>query len=86
MIEPEDDEPENCRSANSRPATGSRHTQLSQQENRRYFLSIGNVRTDKVSLETILDFAEVDVPTIDRVLFARVILFSNTITRYLIIV
>ena len=40
-------------------------------ENRQYFLSISNVRTDKVSLKTILDCTEVDVPTIDHVLFAK---------------
>ena len=41
------------------------------QENRQYFLSIINVRTDKFSLKKIMDCTEVDVPTIDRVLFAK---------------
>ena len=41
------------------------------QENRQYLLRISNVRTDKVSLKKILDCTEVDVPKIDRVLFAK---------------
>ena len=40
-----------------------------QQENRQYLLSISNVRTEKVSLQKILDCTEVDVLTIDRVLW-----------------
>ena len=43
----------------------------SPQENRQYFRSISNVRTDKVSLKKIMDCTEVDVSTIDHVLFAK---------------
>ena len=68
--EPEDDEPEIFDPQNLDPLT-DHNIPTFPQENRQYFLSIINVRTDKVFLNTILDCTEVDVPTIDHVLFSK---------------
>ena len=68
--EPENDEPEIVDPQTLDPLTDYIITNFPQ-ENRQYFLSISNVRTDKVFLKTILDCTEVHVPTIDRVLFAK---------------
>ena len=68
--EPEDDEPKIVDPQTLDPLT-DHNIPTFPQENMQYFLSIRNVRTDKVSLQTILDCTEVDVPTIDRVLFAK---------------
>ena len=68
--EPEDDEPEIVDPQTLDPLP-DHNIPTFPQENRQYFLSISNVRTDKVSLKTILDCTEVDVPTIDHVLFAK---------------
>ena len=68
--EPEDDEPKIVDPQNLDPLP-DHNIPTFPQENRQYFLSIRNVRTNKVYLKTILDCTEVDVPTIDRVLFAK---------------
>ena len=68
--EPEDDEPEIFYPQTLEPLP-YHNIPTSPQENSQYFLSIRNVRTDKCSHKTILDCTEVDVPTIDHVLFAK---------------
>ena len=68
--EPEDDEPEIVDPQTLYPLPDHNIPHFPQ-ENRQYFLSISNVRTDKFYLKTILDFTEVDVPTIDCVLFEK---------------
>ena len=68
--EPEDDEPEIVDPKTLDPLP-DHNIPTFPQENRQYFLRIRNVRTEKVSLKTILDCKEVDVPKIDRVLFAK---------------
>ena len=68
--EPEDDEPEIV-DPQTLDALPDHNIPTFPQDNRQYFLRISNVRTDKFSLKTNLDCTEVDVPTIDRVLFAK---------------
>ena len=68
--EPEDDEPEIVYPQTLDPLPDHKITTF-RQENRYYLLSTSNVRTDKVSLKTVLDCTEVDVPKIDRVLFFK---------------